>query len=205
VVVAIVLLLAALLLPALKGARDKAKAAFCVNNLKQLATAYALYGDFNQDVIGASPTGGPYPQWLIDPYLGIQEVWVNGAKSPVWDCPANPSPIVVPPDVRDGGLLSYVCNSDLWYDAGAGLKRSGVRAPERKFLMIEHDLRFYDPGCTANLFMQPPGAAWSWLGHNNGMNVAFCDYHVEWLPASHPGLGAWNLPGIYAHWSATSP
>ena len=43
VVVAIIALLAALLLPALKGARDKAKQITCASNQRQLGLAYYLY------------------------------------------------------------------------------------------------------------------------------------------------------------------
>jgi prepilin-type N-terminal cleavage/methylation domain-containing protein/prepilin-type processing-associated H-X9-DG protein len=204
VVVAIIAILAAMLLPALNGAREKAKSARCVSNLKQLGQAHALYADENQDAIAPAPPGAPYPQWLLEPYLGIRNVWVNGAKSPVWDCPSHPSPIGVPPDVRDGGAVSYNCNNNLWYD-NPGLRRSAILNPWRKLMLIEHDIQFYTPGCTPNAFMQPPGTGWGWLGHNKGMNVLFCDYHVEWLPGTHPGVGAWNLQGIYDYWDATLP
>ena len=45
VVIAIIALLVALLFPALKGARDKAKATACLNNHRQLYLATAMYGD----------------------------------------------------------------------------------------------------------------------------------------------------------------
>ena len=51
VVIAIIAILAALLLPALQTAKDKAKAILCLNNLKQSALAAYCYAGDNSDVI----------------------------------------------------------------------------------------------------------------------------------------------------------
>ena len=45
VVIAIIGILSSMLLPSLKGARDKAKAAVCMNNLKQIGYGTNLYLD----------------------------------------------------------------------------------------------------------------------------------------------------------------
>ncbi len=50
VVTAIISILAALLMPALKQARESAYSAKCMNNLKQIATAATLYADDNDGV-----------------------------------------------------------------------------------------------------------------------------------------------------------
>ena len=49
VVIAIIAILAAMLLPALQQARDRGKAAHCVNNLKSAGTYSSMYADDNKD------------------------------------------------------------------------------------------------------------------------------------------------------------
>src|SRR5256714_13667328 len=49
VVIAIIAILAALLLPALSKSKARAQGIGCVNNLKQLSTAWFLYADDEQD------------------------------------------------------------------------------------------------------------------------------------------------------------
>jgi prepilin-type N-terminal cleavage/methylation domain-containing protein len=63
VVVAIIAVLASLLLPGLAKARDKARGIGCLNNLKQLGLAMALYADDYDEVLAKGDIGRTDGSW----------------------------------------------------------------------------------------------------------------------------------------------
>ena len=81
VVIAIIAILAALLLPALARAKEKAKAIKCTSNMRQLALSYLMYADDHSDqcvtlyLYQTAPPGAFFPggvTWWVDllrPYL----------------------------------------------------------------------------------------------------------------------------------------
>jgi len=66
VVIAIIAILAALLLPALVSAKEKARRASCQSGLRQLGLALAMYGGDNQDRLptGVRDDGGEHTIWI---------------------------------------------------------------------------------------------------------------------------------------------
>jgi len=81
VVIAIIAILAAMLLPALAKARDKARTISCANNLKQFGTAQLMYQGENDDYNcysqtspGWAPDTGKFVtfKYMLAPYLGVQ-------------------------------------------------------------------------------------------------------------------------------------
>lgn len=87
VVVAIIAILAAMLLPALNKAREKAKASQCINRLRQISTANHGYildnDDFPVLSVGRSPITGSWSRWYEILTLG------GYANHKVYACPSN--------------------------------------------------------------------------------------------------------------------
>ncbi len=100
VVIAIIAILAAMLLPALAQAREKARQIACVNNLKQISLSAFMYMDDNREVF--PPTSAVYMTnlknsgnnkgiWyrLINQYANSEPVFVCGSDgartSAKWD------------------------------------------------------------------------------------------------------------------------
>ena len=66
VTIAILAILAAMLLPALGKAKEMAKASSCMNNQKQIGTAFHMYVDDNKDY---------FPPWVMDSSASAYTVW----------------------------------------------------------------------------------------------------------------------------------
>ncbi len=84
VVIAIIAILAALLLPALAKAKQKAQAVTCMNNNKQLALAWQMYANDNNDVLAVnSDSNHPDPRFPISWAYGKMDWSLSTANTNV--------------------------------------------------------------------------------------------------------------------------
>ena len=90
VVIAIIAILAAMLLPALGKARERAKAAGCMSNLKQLGTAMTMYIDDYRTYPYQQSTSVAKQEWdmRLLPYLGLPAGVKPKAQYKGFHCPA---------------------------------------------------------------------------------------------------------------------
>lgn len=85
VVIAIIAILAAILLPVLSAAQERARRTQCLNNLKQLGMAWVMYPNDNNDKIMSNPAANGLG-YGVGANVNLQN-WVNGYLS--W---ADPTP-----------------------------------------------------------------------------------------------------------------
>jgi prepilin-type N-terminal cleavage/methylation domain-containing protein/prepilin-type processing-associated H-X9-DG protein len=168
VVIAIIGILAAMLLPALNQAREKARRANCLSNLKQIGLGVSMYADSYQ---GRVPwNGGPAIQTDCTSF-GLMSNEVTSAK--IFACPStSEKPAQLYP--LAGSNVSYCLVPCLiWQDVP-----DSILAFDRMNVL----------GDTASYAR---GSPWMMLSPHkiSGGNVLFNDGHVQWettLPST-PG------------------
>ena len=183
VVIAIIALLAAMLLPALNGARERGRSILCGSNMRQVNTALLQYGDDNGDWMPYSTTLY-WQQALVEyGYFSVpvlsSGVLNNVSPSGILQCPSEPR-------LNDGVKTNWntwkgshygINEYQLWNGSFADRwgKFSKIPQPSRicqlgeKSITVGSDSRFTGAANALDHFKHSPSS----------LNAAFFDNHVE--------------------------
>lgn len=189
VTIAVIAILAALLVPALRSARGFAKRANCLSNLRQVSAAFHIYANENDG--------------RLPPYYGVgsppEQLWMlrvqpYGIDAKVVFCPADPNfgPGATPRDPNDTRSHSYVYNAfdELGLPIGGSANMWDVAAPAETVLFAEKrsDQTDFALGYRAGEYPRVIEER----RHTMVSNYVFCDGHATSLPP-HATLLPHNL------------
>jgi prepilin-type N-terminal cleavage/methylation domain-containing protein/prepilin-type processing-associated H-X9-DG protein len=200
VVIAIIAILMAVLMPALKRAREGGKRASCLSNLKQLTLAWSMYADENDDrlVNGATGFSNTNQSWgdhrnelsWIDGYHPDPADWdaqiLDIKRGALWPYLRNEK-IYRCPTGRRGQALTYSIMFSMnavnhpWSQGiqGAHVKKRTEIRPNlaQRFVLIDEGYMTSDAYAVyihlEQWFDNPP------VRHGDGVTLSFADGHVE--------------------------
>lgn len=199
VVIAIIAILAAMLLPALNKAREKARGSFCIGNLKQISNAYAMYlGDYEGYLPHYNSNGGNF-RWnnhLIKPkYVPV----------PVFLCPSLVDEVPERPQnhFNETYGMTYTGYGINYKGPASGgyvypssdpdrysyyIKLNQIKMPGVQYLIMDAkratEMTGYyriDTGMSSSSGMGNPHAR-----HGGGLNILYTAGHVQAMPIKNP-------------------
>jgi len=202
VVVAIIAILAAMLLPALSKAREKARQVVCLSNAKQLALALLMYAEeydgFLPSAIDYVPGTGDWDRlyWAthVGRTLGYKTVANDYTKPtpPIFICPSQ-SKATMATCKKYQMLIYRYAHSYNGYIASynvfphyasvpRNLKLSSIKRPSNVVAISENNYEAPDLGIAFDWNNERTGTQVRLKidRHSGGSNYIFCDGHAEW-------------------------
>ncbi|NLF18150.1 MAG: DUF1559 domain-containing protein [Lentisphaerae bacterium] len=178
VVIAIIAILAAMLLPALAQAREKARTTQCINNQKQFGLSLQMYMDDNDEWGLCHSNGGNLWPLSFYPYLNSLEVYTCPSRAvETFNGLGNDSTV--------GYAYNYMCSTWPTYYPH---RRSQIKTPSATAVFADGGYYYlWYTGYYRNLL--PTNATYGTNGsatlkgqHNDGNTFAYYDGHADWKP-----------------------
>lgn len=200
VVIAIIAILAAILFPVFARARENARRASCMSNLKQVGLGVMMYvQDYDEKYplayFASTQTPPAFSSWTGSYWFWPQMIYPYVKSTQVFICPSSTN--------TDALSLNYGVNQLVV--STASISMATISAPANKYLIMDagyyrlHPAFIYDSSNAAyhgSPYFFPgegnAGADCSWTTyseckngrHFEGGNMVYADGHVKWLKAS---------------------
>jgi prepilin-type N-terminal cleavage/methylation domain-containing protein len=191
VVIAIIAILAALILPSLSQAKQKAWTTNCSSNLKQIGVGMRIFADENQDLY---PESGGVITWnpaVSDSATNawMEQIFTYVRNTNVYHCPGNAQ---LPPQNRspfnyfNGVRAAFIAAGDQAAAVKAGqilFSSAYVLSGDtidtgQYFATNDADKDDYTQNCVGGSVNGTPAV--DWQAHNGGQVILFADCHAKW-------------------------
>jgi prepilin-type N-terminal cleavage/methylation domain-containing protein/prepilin-type processing-associated H-X9-DG protein len=189
IVIAIIAILASLLLPALRRAKDIAQTTQCKSNLRQWFLYVNQWAENNNSYFpnawGTAPWGGPGDRWSYKLQTGVGHDYgvMNWEQQKAIECPTNDG-------VRNclAQVPRYVYNSRI-----SNYRISQIKSPSKKALLADASKTGWAGSACSYYFHS--GNYLDTLGfyiHPSGTNLVFLDSHVDAIKNSNDYDTEWG-------------
>ena len=210
VVIAIIAILAALLLPALSAAKQKAWTTSCNSNLRQVGLGLRMFADDNSELYPESGTSiywgvsDPAPPGGSGQRSWMEQVFSYTANTNVYSCPGNaqlPSNLRGPFNYFNGDRAAYIASDPvsphfdpvrdtrILFPSAYVLSGDTCGIPNVSggghFDPLDADKDDYTQNCIGGPANGSPFELWQ--VHSLGQNILFADGHVKWYKDYNPG------------------